>query len=277
MSNKASFPKNKKIKFFGIVFATVIFLVVLAFAVAKINEPCPEPETTATQPSFLFMQTAHSGTLSLAKADGTRTLTLKDVSPVTVYFSERPDRETGHELTEEFISQWNKESDNFMSNPPNAALDIIGDDSQSIAIVELMKAKYDVQNKTLEYEVIILDNETDGALPQSFGEAALFIDSTYRNYWCDCSLNGESSCDCKYKYHLGKSATKEFRGYCINQEANNPTMISFSGKNKSTSCTGGIKWGDYFTRSCTNWSPTSGDDMDIKIQCSSKKIRDNDL
>ena len=270
MSNTASFSNNKK----SIVFATAIFLVALAFAVIKLSTPCPEPEVTDTQPNFLFMQTAHSGTVSAAKADGTRTLTLKDVSPVTIYFSERPGREVGHELTEEFISLWDEESDTFASNPPNAALDIIGEHSQSIAIIELMSATYDVQNKTVEYEVIILDDETDGALPQSFGEAALFIDSTYRNYWCDCSLDGESSCSCEYKYHLGKSATKEFRGYCIGEEANTPIMISFSGKNKSTTCTGGIKWGDYFSKSCTNWSPVSGDHMNITVQCSSKKLRD---
>ncbi|MCG8684016.1 MAG: hypothetical protein MI892_04020, partial [Desulfobacterales bacterium] len=185
----------------------------------------------ASQPTYLYVQTAHSGTLSPEQADGRRILTLNDVSPVTVFFSEGPDREAGHEMTEAFISLWDGESGNFASNPPNAALDIIGEDSQSIVIVELVSAQYDVQNKTLEYEVIILDNETDGDLPQSFGEAALFIDSTYKNYWCDCSLNEASSCSCEYNYRLGKSATKEFRGYCINQEADNPIMISFSGKN----------------------------------------------
>ncbi len=271
---KKYFRKSRFLLTTGVI---IIVAVVAIFVAIWLLQQCPSAERISTDPTFLYVQTAHSGTLSAEQADGKRTLVLKNVSPSTVYFSDRPDRITGHGSTAEFIAQWSDGENSFQSDPPNAALDIIGEHSQNISIIELMKAKYDVQNKTLEYEVIILDSETDGALPQSFGEAALFIDSTYKNYWCDCSLSGGSSCDCRYKYHLGKSKTKEFRGYCINQEANNPTMISFSGKNKSTSCTGGIKWGDYFTRSCTNWNPASGDNINIKVQCSSKKLRDNDL
>ena len=136
------FMSNKKNKPFSLHFGTLvsaaIFLAALVFAVVKISTSCSEPEMTATQPSFLFMQTAHSGTLSAKEGDGKRTLTLNDVSPVTVYFSEKPDREAGHESTAEFIAEWSVGEDSFEANPPNAALDIIGADSQSIAIVELM-------------------------------------------------------------------------------------------------------------------------------------------
>ena len=258
---------NKKLSNSSILIATAIVLVAVVFAVINISKPHPESEMMDTQPSFLFMQTAHSGTLSLAKADGTRTLTLKDVSPVTVYFSERPDRETGHQSTAEFIAEWSAGEDSFEANPPNAALDIIGDDSQSIAIVELMSAKYNSADQTLEYEILMLDDETAGAIPQSFDEAALFIDSTHKDYHCICwPEKGHKTCSCDYKYTLGKSATKEFRGYCDNILATYE-RIDIQGLSKDTTCTGNFPWDGYITKSCTNWSPLKKDKVRISLHC----------
>ena len=159
---------------------------------------------TSSEPSFLYVQTAHSGSLSAEKADGKRTLVLNNVSPVTVYFSDRPDRITGHESTEAFIAEWRDDSDSFEVNPPNAALDIIGENSQSLVIIELMNAKYDAETKSLEYDVIILGDETDGSIPGSFGEAVLFIDSAWKDYHCNCEpSSGKKECKCRYKYTLG--------------------------------------------------------------------------
>ena len=38
---------------------------------------------------------------------------------MTVYFSDRPERISGHTPTEEFVSEWGVGKDNFQSNPPN--------------------------------------------------------------------------------------------------------------------------------------------------------------
>ena len=249
----------------GLVIAAVVAAILL---VAHLCKSCPSPEIVSTEPTFLYTQTAHSGTLSPETADGRRILTLNDVSPTTVYFSERPDRETGHQPTAEFISDWNYSEDSFADNPPNAALDIIGENSQSIAIVELMGARYDAQNKTLEYEVIVLDDESNGTLPAVFDEAVLFIDSTFKKYHCGCELEpGKKDCACNYKYHLKRSQTKEFRGYCTGSSLE-PAKMSISGKNKGTTCTTGVLMPSYNTRSCTNWSLTSGDDIHVKVHCS---------
>lgn len=265
------FMSNKKNKPLSLSFSTLvsaaIFLTTLVFVVVTISKPCSEPEMTTTQPSFLFMQTAHSGTLSAAKADGTRTLTLKDISPVTVYFAERPDRETGHESTAEFIAEWSMGEDSFETNPPNAALDIIGNDSQSIAIVELMSATYNSATQTLEYEILILDDETAGNIPESFDEAVLFIDSTHKDYHCICwPEKGHKTCSCDYEYTLGRSGTKEFRGYCDNILATYE-RIDIQGLSKDTTCTGNFPWDGYVTKSCTNWSPFKKDKVRISLHC----------
>ena len=249
----------------AILLTTVVLF--LFFTIYSKTQPKIEP-SQMSQPTFLYVQTAHSGTLSPEQADGRRILKLNNVSPTTVYFSDRPSRITGHESTAEFIAQWSDGADSFASNPPNAALDIIGEHSQSIAIVELLSAKYDLQNKTLEYEVIILDNETDGMLPQSFDEVALFIDAAWKEYYCNCDpAPGSNDCDCKYKYTLGKSSTKEFRGFC-KKDVTRPVGIGITGLKKSTTCTIRIFQDvPYVTRSCTNWSPTSRDELNIKVKC----------
>ena len=264
--------RSPKSRFFYLTIGGVALLLIAAvfLVVFKVCENQYIQNSTvlaeSTQPTFLYVQTAHSGTLSAAGSDGQRTLTLHNVSPVTVYFAERPNRETGHQSTAEFVAQWAEGEDSFKTNPPNAALDIIGDDSQSIVIIELMSVKYDAVAQTLEYEVIILDDETGGAIPQSFAEAVLFIDSSYKKYHCDCELTSGETCQCKFKYTIGAGATKEFRGYCGNDLY--PDSIDIGGRRKSTSCTVDFPWFEYHTRSCTNWDITSSDQIDITISCS---------
>ena len=258
---------NKK-KFIFIIAAAFV-LVVAAVLVAHMNRSCSEPEETMTadRPTFLYVQTAHSGSLSVEGVDGQRTLILSQVSPVTTYFSERPDRETGHQSTAEFIAEWNSGEDSFAKNPPNAALDIIGEDSQSIAIVELINAKYDATTQTLEYQVIILDDESNGNIPEKFDEVALFIDSTHKDFHCDCrSKNVGESCFCEFDYSLGKFATKEFRGFCSQDEVE-PKRISVSNISKHTTCTVGAPWSDYYSMSCTNWSTTRKDKVTVTVIC----------
>ena len=255
-------------KYFQKYIKTCVVIVVAVVAIlvaAQLYQEYRSPETVSTEPTFLYVQTAHSGTLSAEQADGRRMLTLNNVSPSTTYFSERPDRITGHESTEDFIANWNQGEDSFASNPPNAALDLISENSQRVFIVELMGANYDPQTHTLQYEISILDNESGGAVPASFGEAALFIDSTHKDFHCNCARDGKDICTCDFKYHLGRSATKEFRGYCTGS-AKEPKGMKVNGKNKHTTCTMPAYVG-YVSKSCTNWSPTSGDDIEIWVEC----------
>jgi hypothetical protein len=82
-------------------------------------QPAPQTAPTSDKVELLFVQNALSGSF-----DGT-TLTLTGVGP-TIFFSDRPYRVAGHVRTAEFIGHWDKGSDNFAENPPNATLSIFG-------------------------------------------------------------------------------------------------------------------------------------------------------
>ena len=248
----------------GLIIAAVALAILVA---AQLYQQYADRAMVSTEPTFLYVQTAHSGTLSAEQADGRRTLTLNDVSPNTVYFSDRPDRITGHESTEAFIAQWSDSSDSFADSPPNAALDVMGADARSLAIVELMGAEYDAESNTLVYEVMLLDDESEGTFPAAFAGVALFIDSTHQDYECRCTLSdGEDTCSCTYTYKLGPTKTKEFRGYCRDHDLY-PTTLHIDGKRKSTSCTVDFTWFDYHSRSCTNWDIINKDTIDVTVRC----------
>jgi hypothetical protein len=47
-------------------------------------------------------------------------ITLRGVNPLTISFSDRPDRIASHMPTSKFIPMWSQGADSFLSNPPNA-------------------------------------------------------------------------------------------------------------------------------------------------------------
>ena len=63
--------------------------------------------------------------------------TLRGVSPVTLFFSDRPERIAGNMKTEAFVPFWSQGSDSFLSDPPNADLSIIEDGMLRQTVVEL--------------------------------------------------------------------------------------------------------------------------------------------
>jgi len=222
--------------------------------------------------SLLYVQTAHSGTLSAPQADNKRILTLSNVDPTTVYFSDRPNRITGHNPTQQFINEWNDGDNNFSINPPNAALDMIQGDSQSIVIVELFNPVYDAVRGTLQYEVIILGVEPDSSIPESFNEAALFIDKVYtspEDYYCGCQPSGGEDCICGgdgYHFDLGGGEVQQFRGYCSRDDSK-PSHVLVAGRKSGTTCTIDYHIDDYYSRSCTNWDLAHSDGLDITVYC----------
>ena len=68
----------------------------------------------------LFVQTAAS-----MSSDGGR-ITLQGVSPSTLYFADRPEREVGHMSSREFVDVWGEGENSFAANPPNAVLSFAG-------------------------------------------------------------------------------------------------------------------------------------------------------
>lgn len=112
----------------------------------------------------LFVQSSHGMSYDNGK------LTLHGLAPTTLFFSDRPDRVTGHVTTQEFVDSWDKGPDSFASNPPNAVLSIFHPDMVSDVVVELMEPVFD--KGALSYRVEILDGE----MPANGGPSALFID-----------------------------------------------------------------------------------------------------
>jgi len=67
----------------------------------------------------LFVQNAE------AVVFGQGTLTLKGISPMTVFFSDRPVRIAGHFNTkDEYMPLWDEGKDSFLKDPPNATVSI---------------------------------------------------------------------------------------------------------------------------------------------------------
>lgn len=67
---------------------------------------------------FLFVQSAKGMTFDKS----TSKLTLVGVSPITVFFADRPERIAGNMKTTAFVPFWSTGKDSFLSDPPNADL-----------------------------------------------------------------------------------------------------------------------------------------------------------
>ncbi|MBU3031026.1 hypothetical protein [Paracoccus marinaquae] len=115
---------------------------------------------------FLFVQTA-SG---MAFAADANRLTLRNVSPVTLFFSDRPERIAGNMKTDRFVPFWGEGSDSFLSDPPNADLSILEDGVLRQAVVVLRNPE--LIGEDLHYTVEIVGGE----MPVLGGPTSLFID-----------------------------------------------------------------------------------------------------
>lgn len=142
--------------------------------------------------SYLFVQSAGGGTLeAIAAAPGQYRLSLTNVLPSVVYFSDRPVRRAGHGSIQTLIDNWAAGTDSFAADPPNAALDILdGPAGANVIVLELHEPAYDLATRTMTYRVVILpSSERSGladlvsraapaaAIPSRFGTSTLFIDA----------------------------------------------------------------------------------------------------
>ncbi len=113
---------------------------------------------------FLFVQTAEG----FSHENGR--ITLRGVNPLTISFSDRPDRIAGHMPTSKFVPMWSQGADSFFSNPPNATLSVFRGDAVSSTVVVLRNPRR--VGEDLSYEVKVLE----GTLPAQSGPCSLFID-----------------------------------------------------------------------------------------------------
>jgi hypothetical protein len=107
-----------------------------------------------------------------AKLEGGK-LVLTGVSANTIVFADRPVRAAGHEMTKQFIMQWDEGKDNFAVDPPNATVSVLGNTPGDVAdaVVVLKSPKLD--GTTLTFDVSVLE----GSLTGTSGPVAVFIDA----------------------------------------------------------------------------------------------------
>src|SRR6185503_2704659 len=118
------------------------------------------------QADFLFVQTAKRMRFDPASA----IVTLEGVSPVTLFFSDRPERIAGNMRTATFVPFWSTGKDSFLSDPPNADISILEGDKlrQVVAVLQAPALKGD----TLTYTVKVLQ----GDMPAQGADVSVFID-----------------------------------------------------------------------------------------------------
>jgi hypothetical protein len=118
----------------------------------------------------MFVQTARSVT-----SDGA-TVTLHDITPATLYFSDRPQRVVGHMSTSDFVDLWSEGDNSFATDPPNAVLAFVGagadtsTDAPGDAVVVIKKPV--LGDGQLSYSIDVLE----GTVPTQAGPVTLFID-----------------------------------------------------------------------------------------------------
>jgi hypothetical protein len=127
-------------------------------------------------PEVQFVQVAKNVTFK----DGV--LTLGDASPMTTFFSDRPERLTGQVRNDLFAKLWNEGKNGFKNDPPNAALTVFNPEGKpQQAIVVLTNPRMDGKN------IVFNARSLKGEIPAQGGESTLFIDG-YQTP-CNSGLN----------------------------------------------------------------------------------------
>ena len=116
-------------------------------------------------PEVQFVQVAKNVTFK----DGV--LTLGDASPMTTFFSDRPERLTGQVRNDLFAKLWNEGKNGFKNDPPNASLTVFNPEGKpQQAIVVLTNPRLDGKN------IVFNARTLKGEIPAQGGESSLFID-----------------------------------------------------------------------------------------------------
>jgi hypothetical protein len=114
----------------------------------------------------MFVQTARR----MTKNDGS--VTFHDLSPATLFFSDRPQRVVGHLTAKQFVEEWSLGENSFAEDPPNAVISFLaeGDVTPEDAIVVLKDPR--LEGTSITYAIEMLE----GSLPASGESVSVFID-----------------------------------------------------------------------------------------------------
>lgn len=202
--------------------------------------------TDINKTTYTFIQEGNGGSFE-KDGSGNYMLTITEVVPYTIYFSDRPARMAGFAPMDKFLNGFCFGS----SNPPNAAVLLKdGEEDSDMIVVELTSPNYDETNKTLTYEAKVLDNYTfasnwsqdllpkaDVAIPEKFGRVAIVID--------DCP-NGDVAC-CEAQYSWSHCCGTINTGCCwswsdFTCEACHPSEYTSQCKSKfGTACSANVR------------------------------------
>lgn len=138
--------------------------------VALAQAPAAAPTAAPAQKvQLLFVQNSAGVTIDAAKG----VFILKNVSPSTLFFTDRPVRIAGHYHTrEEFLKLWNEGPDSFAKNPPNATLSIVEPGQADLQNVVVNIRNPRMQGNDLLYDFKLIE----GTLPKAGNASVLFID-----------------------------------------------------------------------------------------------------
>jgi hypothetical protein len=141
-------------------------VLISALLAAPVLQAAAAAAEEAKEADFLFVQTSKGMTFDKAAS----TLTLVGVSPVTVMFTDRPERIAGNMSTARFVPFWSEGKDSFLKDPPNADISIVegGNMRQVVATLE----KPELKDGNLSYTVKIIQGE----MPESGADVSVFID-----------------------------------------------------------------------------------------------------
>jgi hypothetical protein len=144
---------------------TSALLFTASLCAASVNLVVAQPKAPTKGPEVLFVQTAKK----VAFKDGV--LTLEDVSPVTAFFSDRPNRIVGQVRNDLFLKQWTEGKNSFKHDPPNAFLTIFNDKTRPAGVTVVLTNPR-VAGNNFQYDARILK----GNPPAAGIESTLFID-----------------------------------------------------------------------------------------------------
>ena len=150
-------------------FAGVLAVSIAVPCVALAQAQAAASAAAAQKVQLLFVQNAAGVTIDAAKG----VFTLKNVSPSTLFFTDRPVRMAGHYHTrEEFLKLWNEGPDSFAKNPPNATLSIVEPGQADLQNVVVNIRNPRMQGNDLVYDFKLIE----GTLPKAGNASVLFID-----------------------------------------------------------------------------------------------------
>lgn len=206
---------------------------------------CSSSPATEGDAQALFSLTADQ--MQIQDVDGMdMTVVMKNVDPHTVWFTDRPARESGVITTEQLVAQWD-DGETFDTEPPNAALVLhvpatVEDGSVTETIVaEVRDAAYDAATNTFYARLHALSIEEAGtvsgslsahadghalAWPNVGGAVSLFIDDVAADTLTDPAVLTTSSTPTPSPKSAPGTTTSDAGKATVNTQAPKSNMIT---------------------------------------------------